>query len=82
MTNFARTALMTNVYGRIQEDLVAEFGGAFAAADIEATFKAVVARHEAGAVIPTFIPVLANREARELLAAGRIESAAMELAAA
>lgn len=82
MTNFARTQLMINVYDRILEGLVNTYGSTHAVGDIIATFNAVAARHEEAASIPSFIPVLVEKEMKDRLKAGNLIGATEEMVAA
>jgi len=51
---------------RVREDLIREFGAKLTAQVVDEQFRALVARFD-GAPVRTFVPVLAQRAARERL---------------
>ena len=51
---------------RVREDLIREFGAQLTAQVVDEQFRALVARFD-GAPVRTFVPVLAQRAARERL---------------
>jgi len=51
---------------RVRQDLIREFGAQLTAQVVDEQFRALVARFD-GAPVRTFVPVLAQRAARERL---------------
>lgn|GEM_PF-5701261 len=65
MTN----AVTDRVIGRVRTGLVKKWSERYTDTEVTETFDNVLAHHRAAATIPDFIPVLAEAETNELLAA-------------